>query len=86
MSRLGIDFISGLAMPPVAFVELARSFDCDGISLARDFFTAVTGRSFSEGTPQNNAPVANTIVTGHSLGGALAGFVANDNARARIAA
>ena len=45
-------------------------------SLARNFFTAVTGRSFSDGTPQNNAPVANTIVTGHSLGGALA---ANDN-------
>ena len=44
-------------------------------TLARQFFTAVTGRDFSDGTAAGNAIVPNTIVTGHSLGGALAGFV-----------
>lgn len=40
MNRLGLDFISGLAMPPVAFVELAAEFGCGGVSLALAPFTA----------------------------------------------
>lgn len=43
--------------------------------LARAFFKSVTGRDFSDGTPEGYNLVSNTIVTGHSLGGALAGFV-----------
>jgi Lipase (class 3) len=41
--------------------------------LAQQFFKAVTGSDFPVG---NQAPVANIITTGHSLGGALAGLVA----------
>jgi sugar phosphate isomerase/epimerase len=33
VERLGIDFISVFGMPPVAFIELARSLDCGRIGL-----------------------------------------------------
>jgi len=34
MDRLGVDFLTGLGMPPVAFVELVADLDCRYISLA----------------------------------------------------
>lgn len=39
-NRLGLDFISTLAMPPVAHVELAATLGCGGVSLALAPFTA----------------------------------------------
>lgn len=56
------------------FLQLGSPTQFD---LARSFYTAVTGADFRVG---NQAAPANTIVTGHSLGGALA---ANDNRPAR---
>ena len=56
------------------FLQLGSPTQFD---LARSFYTAVTGADFRGG---NQAAPANTIVTGHSLGGALA---ANDNRPAR---
>ena len=63
-----------LKIPPVPGTPLAYMLPAQ-FPLARAFFKAVTLRDFSDGTPEGDAPVANTIVTGHSLGGALAGFV-----------
>lgn len=37
---LGLDFISGLAMPPVAFVELAADLGCSSVSLGVNPITA----------------------------------------------
>jgi sugar phosphate isomerase/epimerase len=39
-SRLGLDFITGLAMPPVQFVELAAELGCGGVTLALAPITA----------------------------------------------
>lgn len=40
MSRLGIEFISVLGMPPVAFVELTAALGCSGVGMALSPFTA----------------------------------------------
>lgn len=39
------------------------------VQLAVDFYTQVTGRTLQDG------PASNVVLTGHSLGGGLAGFV-----------
>jgi hypothetical protein len=40
MSRISLEFISGLAMPPIAFIDLAAELGCGGVSLSLAPFTA----------------------------------------------